>query len=419
MRQRVIGGVCLSIGLLAASAVTAAAETVVFPEGSPATDVANVRAAVAAGGVVLLKAVNADGVPTPFEFSTMAAGLSTDVTILGERIEGRMTTIRGGFFPFTFLQPVRAVIRGIHFDAPRGGAVLVNLSRGLEFAGNVVTDVVGVPSSGGIKGQAVFIDEARPGPGITGTIAIVDNHVERVIADLSYGVSMLRSSAATRIANNTFVGTTDTGILVINNTQPVWIEDNTIVPGAQAFPGFFSFGNGVFLGQGSGAFYVRRNRVICENPFADGIALSGLAFPGKAPASSVVEANDVTMNGSLFGGLTIYGQIDPSLFARNRVRGDGAFAILFTSFLGNEQASGVVFQANNLSGFQSTVTDVIFDVVARNTVLAGDSGTVVDLGVDNRITGMTRMGAAIGPELEAALTRKRELLRNLQSTVAQ
>jgi hypothetical protein len=160
--------------------------------------------------------------------------------------------------------------------------------------------------------------------------------------------------------------------------------------------------------------------VICENPFADGIALTGhLGIPGKVPASSVVEANDVTMHGSQFGALTIYGQVDPSLFATNRVQGEGAFAILFTSFLGDEHTSGVIFQANNLAGFQSTVSDVFFDVIAHDTVLVGFSGNVVDLGIDNHITGTGRIGSAIGPELQAALMRKRELLRDLQSTVGQ
>jgi hypothetical protein len=49
-------------------AATAAADLVVHPEGNAVADVPNVRAAVAAGGVVLLKATNADGVPTAFEF---------------------------------------------------------------------------------------------------------------------------------------------------------------------------------------------------------------------------------------------------------------------------------------------------------------------------------------------------------------
>ena len=95
----------------------------------------------------------------------------------------------------------------------------------------------------------------------------------------------------------------------------------------------------------------------------------------------MVEENDVITHGSQFGALTIYGQIDPALFARNRVQGDGAFAIFFTSFFGDEQTRGVIFQANNLSGFQSTVSDVYLDIVAHDTLLVGHSGSVVNLGI--------------------------------------
>ncbi len=101
------------------------------------------------------------------------------------------------------------------------------------------------------------------------------------------------------------------------------------------------------------------------------------------------------------------------------MQGDGAFAIFFTSFFGDEQTRGVIFQANNLSGFQSTVSDVCLDIVAHDTLLVGHSGSVVDLGIDNLITGATPIGAAIGPELRAAHMRKRELLRGLQDALIQ
>ena len=45
-----------------------AAATVVYPTGSYPLDVQNVQAALDGGGTVLLKATNAAGVPTAFDF---------------------------------------------------------------------------------------------------------------------------------------------------------------------------------------------------------------------------------------------------------------------------------------------------------------------------------------------------------------
>ena len=51
-----------------------AAETVVYPTGNPANDVARVRAAVQTGGTVLLKARDTAGIPRAFEFGDYAVG---------------------------------------------------------------------------------------------------------------------------------------------------------------------------------------------------------------------------------------------------------------------------------------------------------------------------------------------------------
>jgi hypothetical protein len=361
----------------------------------------------------LLKAVNVSGVPTPFEFGTSGGTFfTTDVTLIGEIVAGRRTRIHGGTGPFRSTEPrsVRTAIRGIHFDAPRLTAVFLHLSSGFEFTDNLVTDVVGIPFGGFIKGHAVFIS-AELGGRITGTVTIANNVIERVYAELSYGMALFLVDAITRITGNVIRDTRDTAILVQGASQPVWIEDNLIVPGNEPYdPTFFSPGNGIVAGQGSGPLRLRRNSILCGNPWADGIALNGLAFPNRAPGSSVVEHNDVTMHGSMFGGITIYGQLDPSLFANNRVRGDGAFAALVTTFFGPEAGRGHVFRGNNLTGFVSSVADVFFDVHTRENVLVGNPGTVLDLGMDNRITGFSNIGPVIGAEMHAAHVRKRALL---------
>jgi len=225
-------------------------------------------------------------------------------------------------------------------------------------------------------------------------------------------MALFFADAITRITGNVILDTRDTAILVQVASQPVWIEDNLIVPGDEPYdPAFFSPGNGILAGQGSAPLYIRRNTILCGNPWADGIALNGhRAFPNRAPGSSVVEHNDVTMHRSMFGGLTIYGQVDPSLVANNRLHGDGAFALLVTTFLGSEDGRGHVFQGNNLTGFASSVADVFFDANTRENVLVGNPGTVLDLGINNQITGFSNAGPNIGAEIHAAHVRKRALL---------
>ena len=129
----------------------------------------------------------------------------------------------------------------------------------------------------------------------------------------------------------------------------------------------------------------------------------------------MVEKNDVTMHGSLFGGITIYGQVAPSLIANNNVAGDGAYALDISPFVGDEVTESTVFRGNNVSHFHSTIADVFLDYVARDTVLVGNSGTVIDNGADNRITGFTPMRGGAGPEIQAAQQQKRELLQTLHS----
>src|SRR6267142_2383777 len=157
--------VVMFVALMIASAVAADAgapaevvpDAVIYPTGTSVTDRANLQIAVNAGGTVLLKATSASGVPTAFEFGSGRVLLTQDVTILGETVNGHMTTIHRGNQPFrsVFGKPVKSAIRGVHFDGPTSAAVLLTFSRGFEFTDNVVTDVIGAPFFGFSKGQAV------------------------------------------------------------------------------------------------------------------------------------------------------------------------------------------------------------------------------------------------------------------------
>jgi hypothetical protein len=122
--------------------------TVVRPTGDPARDVQAVRAAVRAGGTVLLKATDAAGKPRAFDFgdfpvgaidwndegsgyvalgisgqivpvaigsSTVHVSLGNDVRLLGETTGQAMTTIRGGTIPIRNFAPREVPGAGVRF----------------------------------------------------------------------------------------------------------------------------------------------------------------------------------------------------------------------------------------------------------------------------------------------------------------
>jgi hypothetical protein len=135
IRPMLVVGVQLALCVLPAAGFEL---TVVHPTGDPAQDVVAVRTAVQAGGTVLLRATNAEGVPQAFDFGSFPVGaadfdpsgsgyvalgtsgelvlvtvgddsryvsLGNDVRLLGETTHGATTTIRGGNIPIRNFEP--------------------------------------------------------------------------------------------------------------------------------------------------------------------------------------------------------------------------------------------------------------------------------------------------------------------------
>ena len=190
----------------------AVVDRVVFPTGQFPTDVANVQTAVDLGGTVLLKATNTSGQPTAFNFGTPEpirdpgrfVFLETAVNILGEQAGAEMTTIRGGWFPFQGIAPVRTRIQGIHFDGPLGTAILLIRSTGSDIVGNRVSNVVGRLQSFGLtEGRGIkFLGGLDPDGAITGRIRVVGNVIEDLHADLSEAILLDAVAADVEITGN-------------------------------------------------------------------------------------------------------------------------------------------------------------------------------------------------------------------------
>src|SRR5439155_22913760 len=111
-------------------------------------------------------------------------------------------------------------------------------------------------------------------------------------------------AAAATISGNTVSGINNNGILLGGILQPATISGNTVIPGPPQDPNMTG-GNGILFGNSRGAsVWITRNTVICENPNADGIYFLGGGAAPLLADNSVVEKNDVTMHGSLFGGIS-------------------------------------------------------------------------------------------------------------------
>jgi len=202
-----------------------------------------------------------------------------------------------------------------------------------------------------------------------------------VNADEAYGIDSLNSAAETEISGNNVHVATSVGIFAIGNHNSILIEDNIIVPG----PGSVNGGNGILVDGFHDADYrVTHNTVVCENPFADGIIAAGVYFDGTVGA--IIDKNHVIMHNSQFGGMSLYGLVSSGYIGENKIEGDGAFALQVFGFEPQTTASSIRLQGNDISHFTSSVADVFFSVDTQDNVLLGHCSSLIDLGVNNRVT---------------------------------
>ena len=381
--------------------------TIVYPTGEFPNDVQNVQAAIDLGGTVLLKATDAAGHFTPFNFGPPLATngdgraviLTTDVELLGETVSRHMTTIRGGYMPVRGESvSVKAAIRGIQFEGPMYAAIHVTASNGIEITGNVIKGVVDLPATS--EARAVLI--ANPPPSqVTGRIVVASNLIStdpEHAAGVAFGVTIVGADADVAVLRNIVTDTSSEGITVyVTGRADVWA--NLVVPGGPGAPNHNPAGNGLSVRTPlEGGAYIRDNVVACVNPLADGIYLIGeLNFAGNPVVVSggVIENNTVMMHGSLFGGIALYGTVRNTRISGNRISGDGAYALQVT-FFGDPAAiaSSNRFVGNGISDFTASVADVFFDINAIDNLAFGPCASVLDLGAGNQYT--CRHGRAAG-----------------------
>lgn len=402
--------------LIAAIAVSPAlAAAVVYPTGTFPADVQNVQAGINQGGTILLKATDIGGAAKAFNFGPPVAGSgfvfqsNPDVTLLGETFKGQMTTITGGNVPIRVaFRSGRFTLRGIHLDTPRSIGVAITASGHAEIVSNVINDVVGSPSGGFTFGRGILVANDN----VTGDLLIADNVINRVHAQVGYGISASFYRATTTISGNTILGINLNGILLGGIVSPATIGGNLVIPGP-AQDADVTAGNGILFGHSRGGpAWIANNTVVCENPLADGIAVVGGGAAPFPANDSVVEKNDVTMHASLFGGVSLYDQVANNLVRANKIAGDGAFALQAAAFIPGSLADSNSFVGNNIFHFNSNTADVFLDVNSANTIFKGQSGTVIDLGAGNWVSGFTMksMDQSLGQRMRQAQAVRRQAM---------
>jgi len=372
-----------------------AASTVVYPTGLFPDDLLSVQQAVDGGGIVILESVDINGVPTSFNFGPPdlfgRVWLTVDVEILGV-VESPATRIEGGFIPFFGIEHTATRIENIIFDGPSLSAVIFIYSTGVEFMGNHVTGVVGVPLGGGLtEGRGIkFLGNNDPSGAIVGDIEIVGNRFDNMDADLADAIVFDAVAADVYIAHNEIHDIGGAGILAIAHSGDVEITRNTIIPG----PGpeyDWDFGDGIWFVGGAGHFTITRNTVLCENVIANPIWLTGNDTPSFPPGpidGPIITQNMITKVGPAFGGsINIEGDVDNAYVAANRLTGSSDYAIGVIPFIGGESAQGNTLVGNNITGYAADWAHTIVWSHASDTHVIGNAGSVFDIGQDTVITG--------------------------------
>jgi hypothetical protein len=400
-----IGGVVAASSIALTPAAASATEprqrpiTVVVPTGAYPADVEAVQAAVDLGGTVVLSDVDAAGVPTAFDFGPPdgdgVVRLTVDVDIVGDR-GLQPARVVGGPFPFFGVERSRTRIEGVTFDAPGLSAAIFVRSTGVEFVGNRVTGVVGIELTHPfpvVEGRGVkFLGNDDPEGAITGRVVVADNQFDNMHAELSHAIVLDQVAADVSIVGNRVEDVAGGGVAAYGVDGSFEIARNTIFPG----PGTSSWhvGNGIDV-WGGRDLRIEHNVIRADNPMADGILVGGIAGEQVGTVDgAVIRHNRITM-ATQYGAISLWGDVDRSVVADNRMVGAGAYAIGLLPLIGDEVASANRIQGNSARAFVPTVAHWVVGAHAVDTIVAGNGGIVHDEGRDTVVTGGGRGRGAI------------------------
>jgi len=389
---------CASVGLPGTARASSAA--VVYPTGNASLDVANVQTAVDGGGSVLLKSVNAGGVPTAFnfgpaDFTGSWVTVLSDVDLEGETIaSGAMTTVQGGWGPIEIFNGANVTIAGIRFASPFYEAIFAFNAGSVRIVSDRIEHVVGQPVDGFLRSAGGI----EVGGGVDVTIA--DNVIDDLDAEFSNGIEQYGALGRVEISRNRITAFNTDGIEATQYTsrpgQGTSIHDNYIRTGVARYPRGAA-GTPIEI-NGHGSYDVERNELVVDNPNGAAVFAFGFEQFRFGPVTgATIRHNTIRLNTEPFGavGVAFLAEVSQAFVGQNQMFGVG-FAALYTSGCACEPASSLdsdTFVGNDIGSLHSGFADVFFGTPTHHATLVGQSGTVVDLGTDDVITGFSAAGA--------------------------
>lgn len=305
--------------------------------------------------------------------------------------------------------------------------------------------------------MGIFIGGPSAPGGVQGPVNIINNYFDleensvlpsqftKVWYENTLVLSLGQWSPLKVLQNTIRNGTSRGGISVLDATHEVTIQNNLIelgMLGSYAQAGIpphisaggigavygYQFGNlwGGFPSKG-GDVLISNNAILSaiESKDTVGINVLGMKPTGQMPSSwnsaSILENYIHISNGTYGISVGDTGDVLPAGCSgtnviHNTVVGSGLYALL----IGNTQITsplytrGNTFVANKISRFHAisegtsspdfTAADVYLESDTIGNVLVGFSGTVIDNGVDNKITGQPKtIKGGVGPEVSNAM----------------
>jgi hypothetical protein len=421
---------------------------VVIGQNNPAIDLPAVQAAVDGNLNVTLQGT--------FDFGDGGRVLLLcDVGISGQG----GATIRNGEWDFYTPKPStspvvagpKVSIANIDFVQARGTAIHLVYSGGASISHNVIEDMRSrvVSASPPVSERAAIV----VGPNLVGPInAFIPNLVsgdidvsDNVIDVLPPEPTVTRATgmfvsmyigADVRIERNTVTGNTRTGLAILDGEADaggrgsVLIAHNTIrssVPvgfnrnlGPRAPIGIVTGFNNI-AGPGTDPTVSMIPVLIQDNT----IELGDPTYTGANATSpmglidiwngAVIADNVITVHGhsvsttkrtDTSGG--ILATTSHQVLFHNTVGGEGCNAIRIGGTLDGQERLDNVGKANNVLAFQAFTggyvkcADVWLEPASHDNVMVGNSGTVIDDGVDNKVTGFAPVKGGVGAEVSEA-----------------
>jgi len=446
------------------------AQSVVVGANDPAVDLPAVQSAVDGGGLVILRG--------GFDFGNDGRVIiKNDVDIGGEiDVHGTpVTIIRGGEwsfhtpFPAQMPPPVagpRVAVHDLQFVAARGTAIHLAYCGGAELRNNLIHQmrarqtgatseraaiVVGPAILGNLPGKTIpnssFADRL-----VSGDIVVADNRIdvsvdpsatpaETTTTTRSTGmfVSMYKG-ADVRIERNFVTGNTRTGLAILDGDfdadgrGSLVIGGNTISSDVRI--GFTAAGPRAPLGIVTGfnnqrAIGADAHRAMIPVLITDNvIELNGATSMGIVNIwnGAVLTGNRITVHTdiakvvdrlSTSGG--ILATASNQILMHNPIEGEGCNAIRYGGTTDGTERFGNVSKANNVShfaafegGFEKCATYWL-EPGSHDNVVVGNSGSAIDEGIKNKVTGLRAVSGGVGQAVSAAVHTAAERMEELAS----